>query len=93
MNYSTFSTVSSVHSIFFAFGLRRRTNHAMSGNPIITMIYWSIHSSFDHPDLLFQDNQIDLSEAELLMVLIFDEPNVISHLDDDHCKLVDLQSN
>lgn len=50
-DYSALDKISSVHSSFFAFGLRRRTNHAIRGKPISMIIYWSIHPLLvDHLD-------------------------------------------
>lgn len=58
VNYSTFIVSSSVHSSFLIFGLRRRTNHAIRGNPIITTIYWRIQLLFDQLDILHDLNNV-----------------------------------
>jgi len=88
MNYSPFVLLSSVHSGFFVFGLRWSTNHAMRGNPIITMIYWSIHSLLDHLDIPQM-----LIESFVFADIIFILSELNPALDDDHCILMDVELN
>lgn len=87
LNYSIFVVVSSVHSGFFAFGLRRRTNQAMRGNPIIIIIYWSIHPPSDHLDEFHDNERESISDTPITLL----EPNEL--LDTDHGIAMALHSN